>query len=387
MFLWAWGVNGCFSVIGAAVVPRSPRPTVSPPCWWWREAPTRGHPGLLRRCSPAAPGGAAVRRLGVAVWPAAGAARRRPRRRNAWRCCRSSSTPFPYDGPRPDGKPFLDVTSAPARPHPRRAAASTGNTRPTPTAASWSTCRGGCEEAAGDSWCYLHGNDALLERRAATARKVPLQLARSGLNAGAGGAAVRARRARLQRRAFLAARRVRARFLDRGDRPPANWLAIRSGAAPPRPVILVAYSGGYYLAAFALARGGGRPPRAGRVPARRAVRRGGPVRRLDRAPPPRRLLRQRLHRAGEAEQRGAAGPAAPARRGLRPRPPPRLGGGEIAFLPLDSDLVHEDLVTQAWTAQPLTDVLHRAALPPPRAPAKAGKAPQRRRSRQSAHGH
>ena len=92
--------------------------------------------------------------------------------------------PFPYDGPRPDGKPFLDVHFRGQRGH--------------------TSARGGIyweHETYADRRVlvylpprldakkplrlvvFLHGNDALLERDVQQRQKVPLQLARSGLNA------------------------------------------------------------------------------------------------------------------------------------------------------------------------------------------------------------
>lgn len=281
--------------------------------------------------------------------------------------------PFPYDGPRPDGKPFLDVRFRGQRGH--------------------TSARGGIyweHETYADRRVlvylpprldakkplrlvvFLHGNDALLERDVQQRQKVPLQLARSGLNAVLV-APQFARDAHDSSAGRFWQRGVFARFLDEAaDRAgklagdPALARALRRA-----PVILVAYSGGYYPAAFALARGG-------------ADHRVQGVFLLDALYGEEALFADWIarHRHDGFFVSAYTEPAKPSNEALqallRQRGvafgrdlPPRLGGGEIAFLPLDSDLVHEDLVTQAWTAQPLTDVLHRAALPPPRAPAKA----------------
>lgn len=171
------------------------------------------------------------------------------------------TAPFPYDGVSLDtGRPFFDVTSNGMRGH--------------------RSIRGGVyweEETYSDNRSLLfapagfdldepaaivvffHGNEATLERDVVARQDVPPQLARSGLNAVlvAPQFAVDALDSSAghfwEQGAF-------ADYLGEASDHLADLLGDRRLAArfDGLPVILVAYSGGYYPAAFAAAVGGSR---------------------------------------------------------------------------------------------------------------------------------
>jgi hypothetical protein len=277
------------------------------------------------------------------------------------------NAPFPYHGENPEGKPFFDVQFRGQRGH--------------------HSSRGGIyweKETYSDRRAlvvvppkfdarkpatlvvFLHGNEATLERDVRARQQVPQQLARSGLNAVLVAPQL-AYDARDSSPGRFWVRGAFSQFLDEA----ADQAAAVAGDARLKtilrraPVILVAYSGGYYPAAFALNRGGADHRLHGVVLldalygeedkfADWVIRHHHDAFFVSAYTEPARASNEALQNL------------------LRQRKvefttdlPQRLAENQIHFLSMGSDVVHEDVVTQAWTAQPLADVLRRAAVPPP----------------------
>ena len=142
MFLWAWGINGCFSVIGAALVPIIATSFgLTAVLMVARRRLSAGDPRLLRGAAAAADGRARCRmrcrgrrgdswryRLGAALAlhgadHGAPARKRRNGSLRRWPRAKTElvpfdNSPFPYRGIVPEkDKPFLDVTEGERRGH------------------------------------------------------------------------------------------------------------------------------------------------------------------------------------------------------------------------------------------------------------------------------
>lgn len=271
------------------------------------------------------------------------------------------TSPFPYAGEIPEqNKPFLDVTGRGGR----------GHTSP----------RGGVyleDRAYSDRRSllfiprgfdprrpfaivlFLHGNEVRLERDVVARQRVPQQLARSGINA------------------VLVAPQFAVDALDssaghfwenghfaRYLSEAAPRLADLSGDSALReafaraPVILVAYSGGYLPAAFALERGGADGRIAG-VVLLDALYAEMPRIADFVAAHPEAFFFSAYSASTRAEntalQRLLAEKGVRTFTGL----PADLRPGVVAFLPVTGEVTHNDFVTHAWTGDPLRAVLSR----------------------------
>lgn len=272
------------------------------------------------------------------------------------------ASPFPYAGTIPDtGQPFLDVERDGRR----------GHTSP----------RGGVIWAdrsyadrrvllsvparfdpgrPGTMVVYLHGNQATLERDVRGRQRVPRQVEASGLNAVlvAPQLAVDALDSSAGRfwesgyfAEFLAEAAGRLAELSGGRVSPGDVNRLR--------VVLVAYSGGYLPAAFALDRGGADDRIAGVLlldalyaePERFAAwveRRRRTTFFVSAYSASTRAENLRLQ--GFLDGRGV-----PWSREL----PAALRSGSVAVYAVGGGVAHNDFVTRAWTADPLRDLLAR----------------------------
>jgi hypothetical protein len=210
----------------------------------------------------------------------------------------------------------------------------------------------------GDLVIYFHGNEATLARDVVDRQQAPRQFAQSGLN----GVLIAPQLAvdaldssagRFWKPGAL------AEFLDEAD---AKLAALYPGASRGvfrrMPVILVAYSGGYLPAAFALAEGGASERVRGVVLLdalygeedkfvdwiERSHNHAFFVSAYSKSSHDQNeALRQRLADAGVETQSGM---------------PDRLGPGVVAFVDA-GDADHLAFVNSAWTSDPLRDVLTR----------------------------
>lgn len=280
-----------------------------------------------------------------------------------------AASPFPYGGEIPgQNKPFLDVSGHGGR----------GHTSP----------RGGVyleEKTYSDRRSllfipkgfdprrrfavilYFHGNEALLQRDVTARQKVPQQVQRSGINA-----VLLAPQLAVDALDSSAGHFWDEGHLSRYLAEAAGKLAALAGDAGLRaafdaaPVIVVAYSGGYLPAAFALERGGA----GGRV--------AGVVL-LDALYAETERFADFVAAHREAFFFSASSPSTRAEnkelerllraKGLRPASglPARLGPGAVAFLATPAGVTHQDFVTRAWIDNPLAAVLARVeAFAPPR---------------------
>ena len=212
----------------------------------------------------------------------------------------------------------------------------------------------------GDLVIFFHGNEATLSRDVVDRQQAPRQLVDSGLN----GVLIAPQMAvdamdssagRFWKPGAL------AEFLGEAESKLAALYPGTSRATFARmPVILVAYSGGYLPAAFALAQGGAGERVRGVVLLdalygeedkfvdwiEREHSRAFFVSAYSKSShEENEAVRQRLARAGVDVQN---------------RMPERLGPGVVAFIDA-GDVDHNGFVNSAWTSNPLRDVLARVA--------------------------
>jgi hypothetical protein len=207
---------------------------------------------------------------------------------------------------------------------------------------------------------FMHGNAATLERDVVARQRVPAQVAAAGLNAALVAPqfavdALDSSSGHFWTPGFF------ARYLDEA----ADRLADLAGDPATRaafaamPVVIVAYSGGYNPAAYAVGVGGADGRIAGLVLidalyAEEDRIAGWIARNRDSAflfsaytksaAANHATLRALLDGAGISYGRGL---------------PKRLAPGTVAFLATDPDLDHGELVTRAWVPDPVTAVLSR----------------------------
>lgn len=269
---------------------------------------------------------------------------------------RFSSAPFPYDGPMPNGEPFLDVRRNGRRGHTSpRGGLYWENETYSDSRVLLSVPSGFDPGQAGVMVVFFHGNGATLERDVMRRQRVPdqvaaarqnavlvaPQLARDALDSSAGG---------FWRQGSL------ARFLDEAAGQLAGLTGAERAVFARMPVVIIAYSGGYNPAAFALSLGGAE----GRV--RGVVLLDALVGEVDRFGA---WIRDGrgffLSAYGEGSAAGNAELAEKLeRRGVEvlERAPERLRAGTVALVPV-SGVGHADFVTRALGGDPVTWVLDR----------------------------
>lgn len=268
---------------------------------------------------------------------------------------------FPYRGDIPEkNKPFLDVAQGGRLGHSSRGGVywedQTYNDRHVLVAAP----EGFDARSPGALIVFFHGNQATLARDVVDRQQAPRQLAQSGLN----GVLVAPQMAvdaldssagRFWEPGALAS------FLDEADTRLATLMPGVSHSAFRRmPVIIVAYSGGYLPAAFALAQGGASERVRGVVLLdalygeedkfadwiARAHGRAFFVSAYSKSShDENEALRARLNAAGIETMDHL---------------PDHLDAGTVAFIDA-GDVAHVDFVSYAWTSDPLRDILARVA--------------------------
>jgi hypothetical protein len=277
-------------------------------------------------------------------------------------------SPFPYDGIVPvKDVPFLDDISGKRRGHVSpRAGVTYWEDETYSDRRSLLVLPAGFDVAQpGVIVVFMHGNAATLERDVIARQRVPDQVAASGLNAALVAPqfavdALDSSSGNFWTPGFF------ARYLDEA----AGKLADLAGDPATRsafaamPVVIVAYSGGYNPAAYAVGVGGADTRIAGLVLidalyAEEDRIAGWIARNRDTAflfsaytksaAPNNAVLRDLLDAAEVAHGNGL---------------PKQLSPGTVAFLATDPELDHNDLMTRAWVSDPLEDVLARVALAP-----------------------
>jgi hypothetical protein len=212
----------------------------------------------------------------------------------------------------------------------------------------------------GDLIIFFHGNDATLSRDVLDRQQAPRQLVDSGLN-GVFIAPQMAVDAMDSSAGRFWKPGALAEFLGEAEAKLAALYPGTSRATFARmPVILVAYSGGYLPAAFALAQGGASERVRGVVLLdalygeedkfadwiERAHNRAFFISAYSKSShEENETMRRRLAQAGVNVQSGM---------------PARLEPGIVAFIDA-GDVDHNSFVSSAWTANPLRDVLARVA--------------------------
>lgn len=270
-------------------------------------------------------------------------------------------TPFPYDGPIPDqAVPFLDAHEGARKGHtsPRGGVYWEDKTY-ADKRVLLSVPAGFTLDKPVRIILFLHGNEARLDRDVRDRQHVPRQVAASKLNAVlvAPQFAVDALDSSAGHfweqgflREFLTETAVRVANLTSDPRAESVFDKAR--------VVIVAYSGGYLPAAYALQRGGARERLEGVIL-------------LDA------LYAEEQRIADWVENRGSAfffsayspstlGPNTTLQRLLRDKQvatsvglPETLGRGSVTFLPVKAAVTHRDFVSRAWTVDPMRDILSR----------------------------
>lgn len=268
------------------------------------------------------------------------------------------TSPFPYDGSVPDsGKPFLDTQQGAQRGHtsPRG-----GVYLVDPTYSDRRVLLAvppNFHAARGAIVVFLHGNLAELERDVVRRQRVVAQFVASKFNA-ALVVPQFARDALDSSAGHFWDTRGFARFMAEAEDQLSSMTGQSVEGLAARPIVLVAYSGGYNAAAAIVSRGGVEPRLKGLIL-------------LDALYAEEGTFAEWLQRGnGRAFFFSAYSPSSAAgnlalQDDLRTRGlafeedlPSVLKPGAIAFRET-GPLVHNDFVTQAWTKDPLRDVLAR----------------------------
>lgn len=275
-------------------------------------------------------------------------------------------SPFPYDGIVPvKDVPFLDDVAGKRRGHMSpRAGKTYWEDETYSDRRSLLVLPAGFDIARpGVIVVFMHGNAATLERDVMARQRAPDQVAASGLNAALVAPqfavdALDSSSGNFWTPGFF------ARYLDEA----AGKLADLAGDPATRsafaamPVVIVAYSGGYNPAAYAVGVGGADGRIVGLVLidalyAEEDRIAGWIARNRDTAflfsaytksaAPNNATLRNLLDAAGVTHGSGL---------------PKRLTPGTVAFLATDPELDHNDLVTRAWVPDPVAAILARVSL-------------------------
>jgi len=270
-------------------------------------------------------------------------------------------SPFPYSGPVPDkSTTFLDVVNGERRGHTSaRGGVYWEDLTYSDRRALLAIPRGFDIRRPAVIVVYFHGNQATLTRDVRDRQQVPRQVEQSGLNAVLV-APQFAVDALDSSSGHFWEPGVFAKFLDEA----AERLTKLHGDARARavfdraPVVIVAYSGGYNPAAFALALGGAGQRVQG------IVLFDGLFAEIDKfadwlAKRPPAFFFSAYGKAARAEhaelQRMLTERGVSAQKAM----PARLNPGSVTLLDVGDEVKHNDFVTQAWVADPLRVVLTR----------------------------
>lgn len=266
---------------------------------------------------------------------------------------------FPYDGAIPDtGKPFLDVTQNGRRGHtsPRGGVYFTETT--------YSDTRtllhvGSGFRASQESVMvvFFHGNKAVLQSEVVARQRVVAQFDASGLN-GVLVAPQLALNALDSSGGHFWENGFFARYLGEAAQKLSQMTGAGASVFQSLPVVIVAYSGGYNPAVYALERGGA----GGRI--RGVILLDALFGELPRfaqwiaANHSRAFFVSAFGPSSRNENNSLKATLAGRGIGVQDGAPQRLSGGGVFFI--DSrGAAHNDFMTRAWVANPLRDILAR----------------------------
>lgn len=275
---------------------------------------------------------------------------------------RFSTAPFPYRGTMPDGEtPFLDAHDGARAGHTSgRAGVYWEDQTFSDNRSLIAFPKGFDPRRPAVIVVYFHGNGAILARDVADRQRVIDQVQASGLNA-----VLVAPQFAIDALDSSAGRfwmpGAFAQYMSEAAANMANLLDIRRDRATfdKLPIILVAYSGGYNAAAYALSVGGAAKRIKGVVLLDAAF--GEPDKFAD--------WIERRHNSAfffsayldDAEPGNEKIAGLVTRQGIAAsaRLPERLGPGSISFVQVGEGANHNDFVTSAWVADPLSWLLAR----------------------------
>ncbi len=300
--------------------------------------------------------------LAAAISLFAGQAGARPLAESRMKLVPFAHSPFPYDGmvPRKD-VPFLDAGEGRRKGHVARDGATYWQD------ATYSDRRslvffppGFDDDKPATIVVFFHGNGATLERDVVARQRVPQQVAASGLNA-----VLLAPQFAVDAPDSSSGNFWTPGFFAQYLEEAAGKLAAAYGAPSLRdrfataPVALVAYSGGYNPAAYAVGVGGADDRIAGLVLLDALYAEEDRVADW--------IARNRDRAFLFSAYTKSAAPSNAVLRGLLDdrgvpygaKAPRRLMPGSVTFLAADPDLDHNDLVTRAWVDDPVAWTLAR----------------------------
>ena len=270
-------------------------------------------------------------------------------------------SPFPFDGVKPNEGPFLNVSASGRRGHSSRGGVYWEDTTYSDRRVLLSMPKGFDIRKPAVMVVVFHGNGATLERDVAARQQVPQQLAAAGINAVLVAPQFAVDALDSSAGSFWQPGTFR-QFLDEAVvRLTEQYGDERARTAfAKRPVVLIAYSGGYMPAAYSLYAGEanerikgvvlldalyGEAPKFAQWVASEQGRKGFFVSTYTGSSAGGNRQVQKLL---------ANGPVKPVR-----VLPPKLGKGVVAFLPALPDAVHGNVVTHAFADNPIKEVLLR----------------------------
>jgi hypothetical protein len=273
------------------------------------------------------------------------------------------NAPFPYDGMVPiKDVPFLDAFDGKRRGHiSTRAATTYWEDETYSDRNSLIYVPAGFDpDRPAVLVVFLHGNGATLKRDVLIRQGVPRQLAESGLNAVLVAPqlavdALDSSSGNFWTPGFF------ARYLDEAATKVADVLGTGRESIAKMPVVIVAYSGGYNPAAYAVGVGGADDRIAGLVLIDALYAEEDRIADW--------IARNRDHAFLFSAYTKSAAPNNAVLKGMLDergvkygsKAPKRLSAGTVTFLATDPDLDHNDLVTHAWVEDPVAWVLGRVA--------------------------
>jgi hypothetical protein len=209
---------------------------------------------------------------------------------------------------------------------------------------------------------YFHGNQSTLERDVIERQKIPEQLANSKINAFlvAPQFAVDAQDSSV---GHFADEGFFAKFLDEVAERAASWKHNEKyKTLKNAKVVLVAYSGGYQAAAYAIERGGAQERIAGVILMDALYGHEDKFADWLQANKEHSFFFSCYTESARANNEDLEHQLSSRKLQVNTGVPSTLTSGTINFLSLPGDTLHNDLLTRAWVDDPLTDLMRRIAI-------------------------
>jgi hypothetical protein len=206
---------------------------------------------------------------------------------------------------------------------------------------------------------YFHGNQSTLERDVIERQKIPAQIANSKINAllVAPQFAFDAQDSSV---GHFADQGFFAQFLDEVAERTASWkYNDRNQTLKHAPVVIVAYSGGYQAAAYAVERGGAQERIAGVILMDALYGHEDKFADWVQANKEHSFFFSCYTESARPNNEDLEHQLSSRKLQVSMGVPEKLTPGAINFLSLSGDTLHNDLLTHAWADDPLTDLMRR----------------------------